>query len=205
MDDRTTGPGPMPKVARLIDAYDLEGVGADLEARWTHPTDRESLRSLADSFNERLLRTALSEAGVDTIAEDVSHLYALLRGDTGSRGERTQVQRRLEREGVDVEGLTEDFVSYGAIRSYLTGYRNVSPPSDTDGPSREQTVRTVDGLRQRTVTVAESKLERLRESDRLQLGSHRVFADVQVFCEDCGRQYDLANLLEAGACDCFES
>lgn len=202
------GPGPKPKVARLIEKYGLEGVGADLEARWTCDEDRESLRSLADWFNERLVRAALLEAGIDTIGEDAGHLYDLLRGETGSRGERTQVERRLERAGVDVETLTDELVSYGAIRTYLTGYRDATPPSDDDGDAdtdRENVARTIEGLRQRTVSVTESKLERLRETDRLEVGPHRVLADVQVLCEACGKQYDVADLLESGACDCFES
>ncbi|SFB68406.1 hypothetical protein SAMN05444422_101142 [Halobiforma haloterrestris] len=201
-------PGPKPKVARLIEKYGLEGVGTDLEARWTRDENRESLRSLADWFNERLVRAALSDAGIDTIAEDTSHLYDLLRGETGSRGERTQVERRLERAGVDVETLTEEFVSYGAIRSYLTGYRDASPPAADDGDAdgdRENVARTIEGLRQRTVSVTEGNLERLRETDRLEVGPHRVLVDVQVLCEACGKQYDVADLLESGACDCFAS
>ncbi|EMA41675.1 rod-determining factor RdfA [Halobiforma nitratireducens] len=205
MADPNASPGPKPKVARLIEKYDLEGVGADLEQRWTRAENRESLRSLADSFNERLVRTALAEVGIDTIAEDVSRVYALLAGEAGSRGERTQLERRLEREGVDVETLTDEFVSYGAVRSYLTGYRDVTPPSSDDetGGDRENVARTIEGLRQRALSVTESKLERLRETDRLEVGPHRVLADVQVLCERCGKQYDVADLLESGACDCF--
>lgn len=205
MAERNTGPGPKPKVARLIERYDLEGVGDDLEAQWTRSEDRRSLRSLAESFNERLLRAQLVDADVDTIAEDLSQLYAVLTGTTGSRGERTQIERRLERDGIDVERLTDEFVSYGAIRSYLVGHRNVTPPSDSSGPSRETAARTIDGLRQRTASVTESKLRRLREADALRVDDHRVLVDVQVLCENCGKQYDVAALLADGACDCFDS
>ncbi|SEQ91282.1 rod-determining factor RdfA [Natrinema salaciae] len=201
MTEQHTGPGPDPKVLRLVRKYELEGVGDELEARWTRSENRASLRTLADSFNERLLRAALADAGVDTITDDVSRLYALLDGTEGSRGERTAARRRLERAGVDVETLTNEFVSYGAIRSYLTKYRGASVP-DTDDCVRETEGRTIEGLRQRTVAVTESKLARLQATDRLRLGSHRVLADVRVLCEDCGRQYDVATLLELGACDC---
>ncbi|WP_408959684.1 rod-determining factor RdfA [Natrinema sp. 74] len=203
MTERPTGPGPDPKVLRLIRKYDLEGVGDDLEAQWTHPEDRTSLRALADSFNERLLRAALTDADVETITDDVSRLYALLNGEAGSRGERTAATRRLERAGVDVEAITDEFVSYGAIRSYLTGYRNATLPEDDD--ARATDVSAIEGLRQRTVAVTESKLDRLCDTDRLQLGSHRVLADVRVLCEECGRQYDIATLLEAGGCACDDS
>lgn len=200
--DRSS-PGPRPKVARLIDEYDLEGVGDELEAKWTAPGSSESLRTLADWFNERLLRTALSTADVDTLSEDVSHLYAVLAGETGSRGERTQLERRLEREGVDVATLTDAFVSYGAVRSYLVGHRNVTPPSASPGPDREDAASTIERLRQRTTTVTTDRLARLRETDQLDVGTHRVLVDVQVLCERCGKQYEVTRLLESGACDCF--
>ncbi|AXR79365.1 rod-determining factor RdfA [Natrarchaeobaculum sulfurireducens] len=205
MDEGNASPGPKPKVVRLIDQYDLEGVGDELERRWSHPDDRESLRSLADWFNEQLLRAALSEASVDVLSEDVSRLYAILTGDTGSRGERTQIGRRLEREGLDVDAITDTFVSYGAIRSYLVGHRGVSPPSASDGINRESTAQTIEGLRRRTGTVTENKLQRLRKTDELHLGPHRVLVDVQVLCEECGKQYEITGLLESGTCDCFES
>lgn len=201
MTDHPAAPGPDPKVLRLIRKYDLEGLGDELEAQWTRPDDRASLRGLADSFNERLLRAALADAGVDTITDDVSRLYALLDGDEGSRGERTAARRRLERADVDVETLQDEFVSYGAIRSYLTGYRDASLP-EPEADARETGSRAIEGLRQRTIAVTESKLTRLRDGGHLQLGSHRVLADVQVLCEECGRQYDVARLLETGGCDC---
>ncbi|WP_436347123.1 rod-determining factor RdfA [Natronorubrum sp. FCH18a] len=202
MDERNRSPGPMPKVPRLLEKYDLEGVGDELEAQWTHPDERKSLRTLAESFNERLVRAALEEARVDTITEDVGHLYELLSGTTGSRGEQLQARRRLERAGVDVETLIEEFVSYGAIRSYLTNYRDASLPETTDSDVRRTEREAIEGLRQRTVAVTESKLARLRDTDRLEIGSHRVLATVQVVCEDCHSQYGVSELLEAGGCDC---
>ncbi|WP_222920190.1 rod-determining factor RdfA [Natrinema sp. SYSU A 869] len=201
MTEQHTAPGPDPKVLRLIRTYNLEGVGDELEAQWTHSENRTSLRALAESFNERLLRTVLADADVDPLTDDVGRLYALLEGEEGTRGEQTAARRRLERAGIDVETLRSEFVSYGAIRSYLTGYRDASLP-DTDENTRETESRTIEGLRQRTVAVTESKLARLRDAGHLQLGSHRVLADVQVLCEECGRQYDVATLLETGACDC---
>lgn len=205
MDERPPTPGPQPKVPKLIEKYDLEGVGDELEAHWTHPDERKSLRALAESFNERLLRAALEDADVETVTEDVGHLYQLLGEEAGSRGEQSQAKRRLERAGIDVETLTDEFVSYGAIRSYLTEYRDASLPETTDDEVRRTERRAIDGLRERTLTVTESKLARLRHTDRLELGSHRVLVTVQVVCEDCHEQYDAAELVERGGCSCSES
>jgi hypothetical protein len=62
---------PASKVARLIEEYELEGLGADLEARWTgDDNERMSLRDLATFFNQQLLRQALIAADNGTGALD---------------------------------------------------------------------------------------------------------------------------------------
>lgn len=199
----STNPGPEPKVPRLIDEYDLAGIGDELEARWTRREDRLSLRELADEFNQRLVATALEEAGVDTLIDEVSHLYAVLDGREGSSGQRTQLERRLARAGVDVEKLIDDFVTYQAIRSYLRKYRDASAPSKDAEHMREQEARTIEQLRERTVKVTESKIDRLRNAGQLRLGPYRVLADVRILCESCGKQYAVGDLLKAESCECY--
>ena len=197
--------GPEPKVARLIDEYGLSDVGDELEAKWTRRENRYSLRQLADTFNRYLVTTALGEAGIETITEDISHIYEVLHGIEGSSGQQTQLKRRLDRQGVDVKSLIDDFVTYQAIRSYLTKYRGASLPTKDDEEVRETEVETVEQLRARTEAVIESKLDRLEIADRLQIGPHRVYADVRVLCESCGRQYEFGELLEAGSCKCYDA
>ena len=196
------GPGPRPKVVRIIEQYALEGIGDELEHKWTRDEDRMSLRALADEFNERLVERALHDAAVDTLTEDSSYIYAVLNGDAGTSGEQTQLKRRLERDGVDVDALTSDFVTYQAIRSYLTNIREASAPTKDDETIRDNAADTIAQLRERTAAVTESKLAGLESSDRLTLGEHRVRVDVRVFCEDCGKQYDVGTLLENGSCGC---
>ncbi|MFC6771661.1 rod-determining factor RdfA, partial [Halorubrum pallidum] len=54
-----TSSRPNSKVARVIEAYDLAGLGAQLERQWTGADgDRTSLRDLADVFNRRVLEAA---------------------------------------------------------------------------------------------------------------------------------------------------
>lgn len=205
MDEGDSGPGPEPKVVRMIRKYGLEDLGADLEARWTHSESRESLRDLADRVNERILRAALREASVETLTEDVARLYAVIDNDEASPGERNRIVRRLERGGVDADELLADFVSYQAVRTYLTNYRDASLPERGDADEiRETEAQNIEQLRQRAAAVAESKVERLVATDRLQIGSHHVLTDVQIFCETCGKQYDASELIRAGACDCYD-
>ena len=203
-DNRDDSDRPSSKVARLIDEYDLgESFGDELERLWTAEGDeRRSLRDLAALFNRRLLDSVLTAAGESTVSGEVENLYRLLTADDVSSGMRTEARAQLERDGVDVDGLERDFVTYQAIRSYLTEYRDATYEEPSDREQVESVVDTIQRLRSRLRSITEGSLDRLRLTDRLTLGTFRLFVDVDVLCEDCGAQYGVAELLERGGCDC---
>lgn len=194
---------PDSKVGRLIEKYELDGVGVELESRWTREEDRSSLRELADWFNQRLLERALSEAGLQTVDGEVTNSYRVLTDDSVSQGDRVQLRRRLEGAGADVDEVLDDFVSYQAIRTYLTEVRDATYDRGTkttpDGV-RER----IDRLVGRTGTVAQGQLEQLRENGDLTLDEFRLLVDIQVYCEGCNTQFEFADLLERGGCHCQE-
>ena len=193
--------GRRSKVARLIDEYDLQGLGAELEQLWTAEEDRKSLRELASYFNRQLLQRTLDEANVHCLEGEIENTYRLLTDDEVSSAESTRVQRRLERDGVGVDKLKSDFVTYQAIRSYLKNHRGAEyTPAETDPLEREAT--NVQKLRGRTVSVTEGKLEQFRDNDELTLGEFRMLVDIRVVCEDCNTQFDILELLDRGGCNC---
>ena len=192
------------KVARLIDVYGLgEQFGDRLEDLWTADGDeRESLRSLADRFNKRLLATAIEDVGMSVVEGEVDNLYRLLTSSDVSSGNRTEARRRLEQNGIDIEQLERDFVTYQAIRSYLKEYRGATYDRGSDTTRVESVIETIQRLKSRTRSVAERSLDQLRRTNRLSLGEYRVFVDVSVLCEDCNSQYEVVELLQAGSCEC---
>lgn len=199
----TTDNRPSSKVARLISEYDLDGLGDELEVRWTGDgVERTSLRDLADYFNEQLLERALIDAGMSALDSDVSSTYRNLTDEDVSTGVRTDARARLENNGIDIDNLESDFVSYQAIRSYLTEYRDAEYEEPSAAERVESVLETVQRLRSRLRSITEGSLTRLRSTDRLTLGTFRLFVDVDVLCEDCDAQYGVAELLERGGCDC---
>lgn len=195
--------GRRSKVQKLIKEFDLEGLGAELEQLWTADDDRRSLRDLAQYFNQQLLAKALEDATVQPLDGEIENMYRLLTDDEVSSAESTRIKRRLEREGVDVDKLLSDFVTYQAIRTYLKDHRGAEyTPNETDPLKREQT--NLQKLRGRMVSVTEGKLEQLQESDDITLGEFQTIADIQVVCEDCNTQFDVLELLERGGCRCTE-
>jgi len=195
---------PSSKVARLIEEYDLDGLGADLEARWTGDgIDRMSLRDLAEFFNKRLLEQALMDVGMSTLESDLDATYEHLTGEDASTGVRTEARSRLERNGIDTEALESDFVTYQAIRSYLKEWRGAEYEQVSDAEKLEKDLETIQRLLTRTHSVTEHHVGLLRDTDRLALERFEVLLDAQVLCQECGTQYSLAELFDQGGCDCI--
>jgi len=193
--------GRQTKVARLLDEYELHGLGEELEQLWTAQTDRRSLRELADYFNQRLLQRQLEAANAQPLDGEVENLYRLLTDEAVSSAERTRVQRQLERDDIDVDALESDFVTYQAIRTYLKEIRGAEhSPADTDPVERER--QNLQQLRGRAVAVTEGKIDQLRETDDLALGEFQTLVNIQIVCEDCNTQLGVFDLLDRGGCDC---
>ena len=194
------------KVARVIDAYSLDGFGDRLAALWTGADgDQRSLRELADLFNQAVLRAAMEAGGATPLDGEVENTYRLLTADDVSSGMRTQANKRLERFGVDVTELRADFVSHQAIHTYLTKYRGVSHDPDSSGSDEdpvEAAVQKIGALRQRTAMVTTDTLERLANADTLAADGLSVMVDVEVLCERCGTSYDVQEFVDAGGCSC---
>lgn len=200
-ESTTSGRGRRSKVARLLEEYDLIELGEELERLWTADDDRRSLRELAAYFNRRLVGRRLAESDVQVLDGETENVYRLLTDDDVSRAERTRVRRRLERDGIDVDSLEADFVTYQAIRTYLKDHRGAEyTPAESDPIERE--TESLQQLRGRITAVTDEKLARLRDDDHLSLGEFRTLVNVRVVCESCGTQWEVQELLEREGCDC---
>lgn len=193
--------GPENKIRRLINEYDLHGLGAELEQKWTAEHDRWSLRDLADYVNHRLLEETLSEVGKSPLDGEIENTYRLLTDDAASCADRTRIRRRLERQEIDVDQLERDFVSYQAIRTYLKKYREAEYSAPDTNPL-EEAATTINQLRSRLVTVSESKLHRLSEKESIEMESPTITVNLRVTCDQCGTQLSPEELFSGENCTC---
>jgi hypothetical protein len=187
------------KVSRVIDTYSLDGLGDELVDRWVN--EGESLRSLADEFNRRVLASAMEDAGMNPIDGEVGNTYRLLTGDDVSSGVRTEARRSLERDDVDVDTVLRDFVSHQAVHTYLTKHRGVSKQTEpqNDREKLEKNQRTIQQLKGRTRAVATNIIENLRDTGRLDIDDFDVMVDVRVIETATGETYDVSELFEERA------
>lgn len=189
--------GRRSKVERVIDEYDLDGLGDTLVTYWTRTEDRYSLRELAAFFNREVLREAMEEAGMHPLEGEVENTYDLIHGEDVSSGARRQAERSLEREGIDVEDLRRSFVSHQAIHTYLREHRNVSQePERTPEERRQKARETVERLRSRTEAVAADTVQRFGEEGALSGEGFDVVVDIRVIDRGTGQAHDLDDLLE---------
>lgn len=200
MDDT----GRTTKVARGIDKYGLEGIGAELEAAWTgEKGNRTSLRDLADEFNQALLEGALQAADGPVIQTDIENGYRILTDESVPQGDRLRKRRELEQRGVDVTAVVDDFVTHQTIHTYLTSERGATLPDD-DTDRITQKTQTIDRLRGRLTAVANSTIDALIGTDDITDRPYEVFVDLRVACSACGADYPISELLRQGGCDCPE-
>jgi hypothetical protein len=139
---------------------------------------------------------------VDPLEGEAENAYRLLTDEDVSVGVSTQQRNRLQREGVDVATIEDDFVTHQAVHTYLTAVLDVSKASETTSDPLEKHEQRIQRLRSRTEAVTENSLSELRTGGSLSLGEHNVIVDIQVYCRDCGTQQDIASLLSEGGCDC---
>lgn len=190
------------KIERVAEEYALAGIEDELVELSTRAEDSFSLRDLATYFNEEVLRAAMADADLNPLEGEAENTYRLLTEASVSSGVRTETRKKLERNGIDVDQLEADFVTYQAVRTYLRNARGVEYDRQTNEERIETVAESVARLENRTTTVTEEKLDQLRRTDRIALGEFRVLLDLRVFCEDCGTQYEVAELLDRGGCQC---
>lgn len=205
-DSDADGSGRLTKIERIIYRYDLEGLGAELAARWTASLEeRDSLRDLAAYVNERVLASALESAGVDALPGEVENYYRLLRGEGVSAGRRTEARSSLAQAGIDVDELTGDFVSHQAVHTYLTRRAGVDYERPSTGERLDRTRVAIERLQGRAQSVAERNLEQLANAGHIDVGDVSVLVSLDVVCSECGERYDVETILERGGCGCADT
>lgn len=202
-DPNDTKSGPRSKVGSLIHKHTLEGLPLELEKSWLgEGTERRSLRELATLFNERLVRAVMTEAGMNPLDGEAANVYDLLAGEDATRGGEVRAERRLKREGINVEALRESFVSHQAIHTYLTDVRGVEHAHPSSKPKKK--TEAVERLLGRTRSVSKGVVKWLAENDEVEIGDFDVSASVHVTCRNCSSRYTFTELIRRGRCRCQE-
>lgn len=194
--------GREPKVQRVLREYGIEDVGERLGARWQgEDGPRRSLRELADDLNESLLEAAMLDVGIRPLDGEVENLHRLLTEDSVGTAQRTEAEAKLERNGIDPDRLRDDFVSHQAVHTYLRDHQGVQLADSATPDQAASAAETIQRTSGRLRSITERAISRLA-GEELTIGDPDVFVSVEVYCNDCGRQFGIDDLLSRGGCDC---
>jgi len=188
------------KIDRVTEARGLTDIEERLQTRWD---DGESLRDLERYFNQAVLRTAMTSAGMETIDGESSNLYRLLTDDEVTAGKRVDAESRLRRNGVDPDSVTDDFVSYQTVRTHLNDCLGVQTTREST-LTVAQARNTVHKLVSRIESVTLRTIERLCRQDTVAIAAPSVTVSVRVACSECNDEYTFSTLLTERRCSCTE-
>lgn len=106
------------KLCRIIAEREMGDYEQRLVDQWHGETgQRKGYRKLAEWFNMTLLRRKMDKAGLSTLGDEAESKYERLQSG-GTVAE--EVRQILRRNGLPVERIESDFVSYGVVRTHLT-------------------------------------------------------------------------------------
>ncbi|MCU4975316.1 hypothetical protein OB955_21675 [Halobacteria archaeon AArc-m2/3/4] len=189
------------KIKRVSSKYGLEDIDQELADRWTRTDDRFSLRELADFFNEQVLRAAVESQNMNPLEGEVENFYRILTDDVSS-GVKMQARKRLEQNGVDVDELVHDFVSYQSINRHLKNDLGVTQSTTKSGSDPKRKQQRLYALQNRVVAVVENTLEQLQGTGELALPDFDVVVDIRITCSHCNRIHSLRELFDQKGCEC---
>lgn len=183
------------KIERVIEKYDLAGLGDELVDRWTRrKEDRDSTRELEKRFNLAVLDAALQREG---IVQDRSVTERQLDRYCDDRG---TVSSDLRERGVDIDRVAEDFVTYQTVHNYLCLVRGVEYVPNP--PSVWQRLATIQKMEAKSDQVMAATLEAIIDSDISEERSPTVDIDVGVVCGICGTRTDIVYFIKKGCTGC---
>lgn len=193
------------KVGRNLQKYALDRLNTELTESWTAPKEeRSSLRELADYFNRQVLQAAAEEAGLNPVDEMVETWYTLLTNDESNSGSKTEIRWQLEQDGLDVDQVTADFVSYQTINRHLKQCHELERETDdeTDSQNVRRRVQSIYALENKISAVTNDILGQLHRSGRISLRNFEVFVDINILCSDCGAHHNISDIVENQGCQC---
>lgn len=192
------------KVDLVCDQHDLDALESRYESvddrlltRWTGADGRsaDGYKTLTEWFNKRLLKQAYDEQGRETVGTRLDSEYDVLTGDDDLA--RQELADDLADDGVDVEQLTENMVSWSTMRHHL---------QDCLNGEKEKAQATTDWERESidiARNIAEEKvgdsLRSLASKGKLPGADEaEIDVDVKLSCPECPTRISVTGALERG-------
>lgn len=188
------------KLCHILGEYSLEPYEDRPVEQWTADTgNRKGYRALAEELNVTLLRNEMDCAGLETLGDEAQSKYERLLDESVTG---TEVESVLLREGVPIEQLQDDFVSYGVVRTHFIDCLGLEPERTSGNWKQEAISITSDRAEEK---VSEAVRSLLNKGDLAVGADISVHATIEIECEKCHTQVPVERALRRGhVCQCTE-
>lgn len=186
------------KVGRDVGKYGLDDLDDELERRYV--SGDASLRDLADLVNATIVGSAVDATDAEVVGDPAS-IYAAVRGEDVAPERSANVRDQLTYAGVDLDALTDDFVSHQTVRDHLRSCLDVDT-SRAGVESLSDAATVVEWASSRDEQIVDRTVERVRRLGLLDTGPLEISHSIRVTCVDCGATYRPTELFERGGCEC---
>lgn len=185
------------KVCRVLSERDLEHYDERLLSEW-RGEERKGYRQLARWLNVTLLRREMDRAGVSTLGNEAESKYERLQGDGATADEVTDI---LKREGIGIESLQNDFVSYGVIRTHI---KDCLGAEFEPRESAEWEQESIEIATSHARDKIDSAVQSMVNKGKLSAGSDvTLHLDIELECEECRTRIPLRRAERRGTvCSC---
>lgn len=189
----------MCKVEKLFERYDPAVSEEELISDWK---DGKGFRQVADELNIAVTRVAIKNARAELpLSGEPEYFYEGLTSE-GPATEQADFRDRLTEYGVDVESLTESFVSYQTVRRHFYDCLGIEPEEKQSGIDPTEEEQRLTSLVEHTETVTTDVITRLIRADQLDIGEPEVTASIDIRCVRCGQSVPVTDLSTQAACKC---
>lgn len=185
------------KVCRVLDERDLDHYDERLLSEW-RGDERKGYRQLSRWLNVTLLRREMDRAGLSTLGNEAESKYERLTEGGATADEVTDI---LQREGIAIEKLRNDFVSYGVIRTHITDCLGAEyEPRESTDWERD----AIEIARSHAHDKIESAVKSMLNKEKLSAtGDVTINLDVELECEECQTRVPLRRAQRRGTiCAC---
>lgn len=168
------------KVCRVLEERDMGQYESRLVDQWqADDPERKGYRQLAEWLNVTMLRREMDRAGLSTLGQEAKSKYDRLQ--EGEESVADEVSTDLAGAGIDIDGLRDDFVSYGVIRTHLQDCLDLEYTSEAGDWEAE----AIDMARDFASRKVSDAVRSLHNKGNLSGGEITVGIDIELECESC--------------------
>ncbi len=154
-------------------------------------------------MNKRIIEAAVASS-TNLLDGEAANIYRLLTADADdvSAGMQTEARQRLKHDGIDVERLEADLITYQSVYNYCKDHRSVSRSSGEKHNNPASNLTHMRKIAGRLQAIVENNLTRWIKNNVINGGSYEVDIEIWVTCQDCGARRSPKTLVDSGGCQC---